>query len=229
MKTVSFLRHAGWFSPEQADTMNIIGVGATGSYIGLLAAKMGFHKFNIWDADIVEDHNLPNQIYNLNHVGKLKVDAFEEVLKDFNPSVEINKNPYFFKSSEHKDDLDGVLVLTVDTMHARKDIFNAFKENWKVSNVYETRLGFDYGELNVIDNLNTNDLDEWYGSLKDDSEIPDGPCNLRICTTLVSMVAAHTVHTICSNLKKDFTKEGSSKKTIFNLTPRLSTYNIERN
>ena len=229
MKTVSFMRHAGWFGPENADTMNIIGVGATGSYIGLLAAKMGFHKFKIWDADIVESHNLPNQIYNLNHVGKKKVDAFEEVLTAFNPNVEVIKHPHFFESEKHKDQLEGVLVLTVDTMHARKDIYDAFKFNWKVVNVYETRLGFDYGELNIINNMDSTSLNNWYSSLVNDSDVPDGPCNLRICTTLVSMVAAHTVHTICSSLREGSLEGDGVKKTIFNLTPTLSTYNIERN
>ena len=49
MSSVSFLRHAAWFSPEDAtEPLNIIGVGATGSYIGLYAARMGFHNFRIW-------------------------------------------------------------------------------------------------------------------------------------------------------------------------------------
>ena len=78
MKEVSFLRHSGWFGPETAgDTvLNIIGVGATGSHIGLYAAKMGFHNFQVWDLDIVENHNLPNQIYENEDIGSKKVDAF---------------------------------------------------------------------------------------------------------------------------------------------------------
>ncbi len=224
MTQISFLRHAGWFGPENAKTLNIIGVGATGSYIGCIAAKMGFHDFKVWDGDIVETHNLPNQIYDVCHVGQPKVDAFEEVLTRFNPAVKVQKYNKFFTAAEDKDELEGPLVLTVDTMSARKDIYDAFKLNWRVKNVYETRLGFDYGEMNIIDTLNTNQLDEWFGSLKDDNEIPDGPCNLRICTTLVTLVASYTVHCICNNLSRD--PKPLEKKTMFSLGPKLETYTL---
>ena len=60
-ESVSFLRHAGWVGPEDlTDTINIIGCGATGSHIALAAAKAGFHSFQLWDADIVENHNADN-------------------------------------------------------------------------------------------------------------------------------------------------------------------------
>ena len=227
MTTPNFLRHAGWFGPEDAKTLNIVGVGATGSHIGLYAAKMGFHNFRVWDADVVETHNLPNQIYDSGHVGMRKVDAFKEVLKRFNPAITVETHDYFFDSS-HKDLLEGPMVLTVDTMSARKESLSTFKLNWKVNNVFETRLGFDFGELNIIDNMNVKDTDSWYSTLRDDSELEEGPCNLRICTTLVSMVASYTVHCICAMLssRRNGKSWDYSKKTLFNLDPKITTHTI---
>jgi hypothetical protein len=101
--------------------------------------------------------------------------------------------------------------------------------NWRVKSVFETRLGFDHGELNIIDNMNINILEEWKGSLRDDKEIPEGPCNLRICTTLVSMVAAYTVQTICQMLvskQKENPMWEHKKKTIISLAPELKTYTL---
>lgn len=224
MTQVSFMRHAGWFGPEDAKTLNIIGVGATGSYIGLVAAKMGFHHFRIWDGDIVETHNLANQIYDVCHVGQPKVDAFEEVLKRFNPQIKVEKYNKFFTSEEDKAKLEGPLVLTVDTMSARKDIYDSFKLNWRIKNVYETRLGFDYGELNIVDTLNTGQTEDWLSSLRDDKDIPDGPCNLRICTTLVTLIASYTVHCICNDLSRE--PKPLKNKTMFNLQPTLETYTL---
>ena len=227
MSNISFLRHAGWFGPEDATTLNIIGVGATGSYIGLTAAKMGFHSFRVWDPDLVESHNLPNQIYDADHVGKKKVEAFKEVLQRFNPSIKVDTHDYYF-SSNHKDLLDGPLVLTVDTMSARKEIYETFKNNWKVDKVFETRLGFDFGELNIIDNMDLSSNKNWFSSLRDDKDLPEGPCNLRICTTLVNMVASYTVHCICSMLvsQKQGTDWKKNSKTLFNLDPTLNTHKI---
>jgi hypothetical protein len=227
MSSVSFLRHAGWFGPEDAQTLNIVGVGATGSHIGLIAAKMGFHNFRVWDADIVEDHNLPNQIYDVEHVGKPKVEAFKSVLQRFNPSINVETHNYFFDSS-HKSFLDGPLVLTVDTMSARKEAVSTFKLNWKVNKVFETRLGFDFGELNIVDNMDVLETDAWSECLLDDKDLPEGPCNLRICTTLVSMVASYTVHCICAmlNSKRSDNEWSYSKKTLFNLDPKITTHNL---
>lgn len=228
MNQVSFLRHAGWFGPEDANQpLNIIGVGATGSNIGLIAARMGFHKFRVWDPDIVETHNLPNQIYDVEHVGQRKVDAFENVLTRFNPRISVEKSDTYF-TSENKGDLHGPLVLTVDTMKARKEIYHAFRLNWKVKNVFETRVGFDYAELNVIENMNINRTDSWFNCLLSDEDIPEGPCNLRICTTLVTIIAAQTVHTICNMLSSSKREEAweYSPKTIFNLSPKLETHNL---
>lgn len=228
MTQVSFMRHAAFFGPEDADTtLNIIGVGATGSYIGLTAAKMGFHNFRVWDLDIVESHNLPNQIYEADQVGMKKVDAFEQILQRFNPTIKVEKHPYFFTSEEHKWLLDGPLVLTVDTMHARKDIFNAFKLNWKVKNVFETRLGFMHAELNVLDNMNLSKLQNWNENLLSDEDIPEAPCNERIITSLVGIVSATAVHQICAMLGSRRTGNAwnPKTKTIFSLNPELSVYN----
>ena len=231
-KEVSFLRHSGWFGPDDANetTLNIIGVGATGSWIGLTAARMGFHSFKVWDADIVESHNLPNQIYSSKHIGMKKVDAFEEVLKEFNPRITVEKHDYFFETSKHKENLEGPVVLTVDTMSARKDIWESFNMNWEITKVFETRLGFDYAELNIIDNMNPVKSKSWFNNLKSDSEIEEGPCNLRVCSTLTTMISGFTVHKICDMLSAQRRNEEFTfdTKTIinFNNKSNLQTYNI---
>lgn len=227
-KEVSFLRHAGWFGPEKAgnNVLNIIGVGATGSHIGYMAAKMGWHNFRIWDADLVESHNLPNQIYELEDIGTKKVDAFERMLKAFNPKIKVEKHDYFFNSEEHKELLSGPLVLTVDTMSARKDIFKAFSLNWKVNKVFETRLGFDYGELNIIDNMNFDSLSEWESMLFSDEDAQEAPCNLRICTTLVALISSYTVHKICHLMTEEEFVYDNKTMFNFNNNNNLKTYSI---
>lgn len=195
---VSFLRHSGWVGPEDLkDTICIIGCGAVGSHIAQLAANMGFHKFQLWDGDIVEAHNLSNQAFDLEHVGEKKVEALAKVLKRFNPAIEVETHSYF-ESDKHKEFLTGPLVIATDTMSARYDIFKAFKFNPAVQGVYEVRLGFDFGEVHTVDNMNLSDCKNWYATLQDDSEIPEGPCNLRICTTLVWLASSIAVQNMCS-------------------------------
>lgn len=227
MSRVSFLRHAGWFSPEAAKyPLNIIGTGAMGSHIALFAAKMGFHKFRLWDPDIVEEHNLPNQTYDLEHVGTQKVEALKSVLTRFNPEVEVSTKADYFNGEE---ELDGTVVMAVDTMKARGQVLEACFLNPTVEKIFETRLGFDYGEVNVVDNMNPAQVQAFRNTLFDDDKIPEGPCNLKICTTLVGMVSSWAVHTMCdmyASKAQNNTWTGSGKKYLFSTSGGLTTITI---
>lgn len=229
MTRVNFLRHAGWVGPEDLNqTLNIIGVGATGSNIGLLAAKMGFHKFRVWDQDIVEAHNLPNQAYDVGHVGGLKVDAFKDVLTRFNPAITVEVNPKFFLAADAAD-VEGPVILTVDTMKARKEIGEALTLKMSVPLIMETRVGFDYAEVYRLNPMDPEEMDTWVGMLKRDEDIPAGPCNLVICSTLVGLVSAHTTHMLCGYFAAQRAGQtwGAPKKTMISLNTKLEAWNIE--
>ena len=59
-------KHIEFFDPsklkEKNIDINIIGVGAVGSYIALQLAKLGVEKIIIWDFDVVDEHNITNQV-----------------------------------------------------------------------------------------------------------------------------------------------------------------------
>lgn len=229
MSRVSFLRHAAWFSPEFAKKpLNVIGCGAMGSHIALSAAKMGFHRFHLWDMDIVEEHNLPNQAYDVEHIGKFKVDALKSVLERFNPEVTVEVHNACFGSAD-AGLLEGPVVLAVDSNKARKEIVDASFLNFKVDKIFETRLGFDYGEVNILDNMNPAQVNNFKAGLLDDDKVPDGPCNQRICTTLVGMVSSWTVHTLCdyqAKKAKQLPWTQSGKKFIFSTAEGLTTHTM---
>jgi hypothetical protein len=223
---VSFLRHAAFVSSEDfVDEVTIVGCGAVGSHIALFLAKMGCQKFKLYDADIVESHNLPNQTYTVEHIDMPKVEALKKVLEEFNSDIKITCHNKFF-TSEDKNTVVGPLILATDTMKSRQEIYDIFYLNTDIDYVFEVRLGFDYGELNIINNINPVECENWKKTLKDDSEIPDGPCNLRICTTLVAMVSAQAVHMISSMYaaRRKSEQWTYKKKTIFALEPNLSVH-----
>jgi len=228
--TVSFLRHSAFFGPEDANqhVLNIIGVGATGSWIAMLAARMGWHKFRVWDLDIVESHNLPNQIYTHDDIGKKKVIALKEQLLRFNPEVEVETHDYFFESSKHTDLLEGPVIITVDSLSARKDIGNAIKGNFLVGFAFETRMGFSHAEINYLDCCDEIKVQRWQSLLKDDSEVTESACNERIITTLTCQVAATVVHLLCALTSKQRNKNEVlvKDKIIFTNTPNLSVFGM---
>lgn len=228
--SISFLRHNAFFGPEDAEGfyLNIIGVGATGSWVGLLAAKMGWHNFRIWDADIVESHNCPNQIYGSKHLGLPKVDAFEQVIKEFNPLAVVEKHNHFFEAEKHINELEDAVFVAVDSLAARKDIISNISSNPLVDIVFETKMGFTHAEMNIFSSEDTKTIDNYLAQLKTDDEVPDSACNERIITTLVSIVSSNVAHSLCdyySSIRRK-THFNLPKKSVFNLVETLTAYNF---
>lgn len=227
---VSFLRHNAFFGPEDSSekAFCIIGVGATGSWAALMAAKMGWHNFIIWDSDVVESHNLPNQAYDVEHIGMKKVDALENVLKRFNPNVQVTKCDYFFDSNnpDHVSELSDYVFIAVDSLNTRKEIYSILKLHPFVDVVFETRMGFTHAELNIIETSNIHKIDEMISMLKTDSEVTEAACNERIISSLVAIVSSALVHNLCyiTSSTRTGNKFENYGKTIFNLSPNVSTY-----
>ena len=192
---------------------------------------MGFTHFRLWDPDIVEEHNLPNQAYDLHHVGMPKVEALAEVLLRFNPEIKVEANCKYFTAAKHAEDLEGPLVLTVDTMKARLEITDGFEGNPLINTVFESRLGFDHGTVNIIDNLSADDLNGWRNSLLSDEEIPEGPCGLRICATMVGLISNFLVQQLCQKYSavREDTEWSPNKKTVFHYAPEgIVTYSTNK-
>ncbi len=243
MTQVSFLRHGAFFGPEDAQnkTFCIIGAGATGSWAALMAAKMGWHQFQIWDLDLVESHNLPNQAYDVRHIGMKKVDALEQVLLNFNPSIQVEKHPCFFdhENSEHSSALEDYVFIAVDSLDTRKNIYNLLRLHPFVDIVFETRMGFTHAEINVLETKNIDQIDRIVSMLKTDSQVEESACNERIISTLVTIVASELVHRLCTfaslhrhhpDVSDTFSESYQSTfnsllgKTIYSLAPKLNIY-----
>lgn len=231
-KRVSFQRHSAWFNPALAECrVIIIGCGAVGSNTALLAARMGFMRFDLWDLDQVEPHNLPNQAYDVAHIGMQKVDALRAVLTRFNPEVDVSTHAEFF-TADSKIHEGGPLVVATDSFDSRRAIGAVFKLNPQIMGVFETRLGFDYGQVNLVDNLDSSQVDVWLSSLGNDKETPEGPCNRKICGTLVANTVSFLVHQMCDRMIQEGAGEPWSmldrRRTMFQFSPSLTVRSLCR-
>ncbi|WP_318010970.1 ThiF family adenylyltransferase [Clostridium estertheticum] len=56
-----------------------------------VAVRIGFENFILADGDIINDHNLNRQCFTAGDIGKLKMKALSERLKEINPSVKIEE------------------------------------------------------------------------------------------------------------------------------------------
>lgn len=88
----------------------IIGLGAVGSWVACNLCQSGVNNFILMDADVVEITNIHRQFgYRESDIGRLKTDALEEKLKEYNPAVNVIKeNIYLDSNSLHK--LDNISI-----------------------------------------------------------------------------------------------------------------------
>lgn len=228
MSEVSFLRHSGFVGPSVlSQTIVLIGAGAVGSNLALTAAKMGYTKFILFDQDIVEEHNLPNQAFFPKHVSMLKVEALKQILEEFNPQCVVETYPIFFESSAHAEVLKDFVVIATDNMKSRKDITAACELNINVLQLIEARLAFDYGEIHLINPLSIDEFENFSNTIVDDSKVPEGPCNLRICPPLVQLITSYMVQLMC-HISKNNTREASKYCISFDKTLSHYTFNWQK-
>jgi len=83
----------------------IIGCGGTGGWLATQLVAMGVTQLHLIDPDVVESSNIVRQVYNLNQVGKNKVDALEELLKQKNTHIKLKKSKFFVNEESNLHNL----------------------------------------------------------------------------------------------------------------------------
>ncbi len=114
----------GIFNAETATHVTVIGVGAVGGYVVHGLAKQGVTGITVFDHDFVESHNFPMSIYRPRDLARPKVDALKEIVEDATGVVIETRNVKY-----EGQPLKGVVIACVDTMEARKVIWQTIKQS----------------------------------------------------------------------------------------------------
>lgn len=170
-------RHMELFDPDKFEhPVTIIGAGATGSWLALALAKLGITDITVYDFDVVEEHNIPNQAFRVStiihendtdvhtsDIGAYKVNALRELVRESTGTIINIVNEKFVDQR-----LSGVVFLMVDSMSARKEIWeNSIKLKPTVKLLIEPRMGLDVGRIYNVDPTDMNHIkkyeDTYYG------------------------------------------------------------------
>lgn len=162
-------------------SVSIIGAGATGSYVALQLAQMGWGNtplnqgiIKVWDGDIVEEHNLVNQAYDRSHIGMPKVMALADVvMRKCGFAIETHNE---MVKSQQEVKSTYVFLLT-DTMSSRSEIFkNCLQFSFATDLVIETRMGIDKGRIYAFDPNNPVEVEQWKKTLYTDDQAETSAC-----------------------------------------------------
>lgn len=127
-----------FFQPDKDDArIHIVGCGSVGSTIAENLARCGVTKMTLWDFDKVEAHNIVNQMFRQQDVGRLKVDALKDILMDINPEM---KDTVETKHEGWQGKLmSGYVFLCVDNIELRKEIVKKHMDTPYVKAMFDVR------------------------------------------------------------------------------------------
>lgn len=203
-----------YFQPEKVrGRIHIIGCGAIGSTVGELIAKTGLTNITLYDFDKVESHNIANQMFTENDIGKYKVDALAERMISINP--EMKQSLKIEREGWHGQKLAGYVFLCVDNIDLRREIATSNKDNMNVKAMFDFRMRLTDAQHYAADWKNVKMIEAFLNSMnftqeEGKAETPVSACNMELsfASTVFTIVAAGI-----SNFVK-FVKDGVLKKFI---------------
>lgn len=127
-----------FFKPESVrGRVHILGCGSVGSTVAENLVRCGVTKIDLWDFDTVEAHNVANQMFRGQDVGKPKVEALRDILVEINPDVE---RDIVLHPDGWKDELlSGYIFLAVDSIDIRKKVVELHNGSVYVNAVFDFR------------------------------------------------------------------------------------------
>lgn len=139
-----------YFKPETVkEKIHIVGCGSVGSTVAESMCRMGLKNFVLWDFDIVNPHNLANQMFRAKDVGKLKVEALLDILQDIDPEIgsSVELHPDGWKGEV----MEGYIILAVDSIEIRKQIVNLHMGSPFVKAIFDYRTDLESAQHYAAD------------------------------------------------------------------------------
>ncbi len=172
----------------------IVGVGAIGSHLAEILAKLGVQEFTLIDFDEVDTVNLGVQGFYEQEVGLSKVDAVSHRLQSICKNVEVTEN-----TSEYAPGLvpsQSVVFSCVDSMKTRRQIFRHFCEkDWSV--LFDGRMAAESLRVFCVER------DPEFLSICRDSLFPEHESYREACTARATIYSAMMAAGIlCAQFKK---------------------------
>lgn len=134
---MNLIRQADFFNPlEVKEQIHIVGLGAIGSHVAEQLVRMGIDHLTLWDFDIVDEHNIPNQLYRHCDIGKDKNTALGLYLMEINPQLQLELRREWRPGLA----LNGYIFMCVDSIDVRQQIVDTYMYTTKVKAIFDFRM-----------------------------------------------------------------------------------------
>ena len=189
-----------WYNEIQKQRIIIAGIGGIGSNCVYQLARMNPAVLFMYDDDVVEQANMSGQLYCQDDIGKAKVDAMADMIRNYTTMRNIYAiKDKFTQNSEAGD----VMICGFDNMAARRAFFHAWRkhlrnipEEQKHKCLYlDGRLSINTLQVFCITGDNDWAISEYMEKyLFTDEEAEETQCSLKQTTYLACMIGSVIVN-----------------------------------
>ena len=184
-----------FFKPEMCtERIHIIGCGSVGSTVAENIVRFGITKITLYDFDYVEPHNIANQMFTQEDVGRLKTEALANLLYKINPDTRQNIKLQSEGYSNQK--MSGYVFLCVDSIELRREIAMQYKDSQYIKAMFDFRTRLTDAQHYAADWSNPAMIESFINSMafsheEAAKETPVSACN-------ITLSVAPTVRMICA-------------------------------
>ena len=154
----------------------------------------------VFDPDEVAEENLATQFHRLGDLGRKKAWALKDMLAEFADETAVE--PYDWRVGASTRFNGGVVVSAVDSISARKSIWEAFLNSpsrWYL----DARMGAQEFHLHVVDRGDAGAV-RWYDQLlagQTDDNVAQEPCTMK-ATIFTASIAGGLVGSALSRIAR---------------------------
>jgi molybdopterin/thiamine biosynthesis adenylyltransferase len=178
--------------------IGIIGTGAIGSFVAMALAKMGFNVIVTWDDDKIEEHNIANQMFPVDAVGKRKAIATRDMVKQFSGEEALclatkatGKKAYTYLEQAWPS-RDVIIILAVDSLDVRKKIVEELR--YRNFTIIDARMGAKTYKVMAFCPADETEYQQYMAGLVPDANAVQERCGQKSIIYTVLGVAAE----VCS-------------------------------
>ena len=174
-----------FFDPEKVkERIHVIGCGSVGSAVCELLARFGLKNVSLYDFDVVEEHNLANQMFTTKHLYKPKVEAVYDRWVEINP--EAAKTLRLFGEGWNDNKLSGYVFLCVDNIELRRKIVEQNQYNLNIKAMFDFRTALTDAQHYAADWNNPKQIEALLGTMDFTHEeaaknVPVSACRVSLC------------------------------------------------
>lgn len=164
-----------YFPRECIRPVTLIGAGAIGSNVAVMLARMGVEKITVYDDDSIDSHNIAPSAYGSADFATPKVEALKALIAR-DTEVIISQKQTMYAGEK----LKGTVIVCVDSMRARKLVWERVKNNPLVDILIDTRTAEKFWQVFAIEPCRAEDVAHYEHFLAyDDEEAAPQMCGLH--------------------------------------------------